>query len=155
MTQDLIVISLGIIFATGVILAIAYFLQKQLVESRFMSNPKQPSQESLSPKYLELSENLRSNSGIGFSTFEIKILLSIPNSEDSIVMLNYKQAFQNIFRCSPNGSIVWMAELPEKSGDVYTNLEWHEQRLRAFSWSCFSVILDVETGKILSSVFTK
>ena len=155
MTQDLIVISLGIIFATGVIFAIAYFLQKQLVGRRFMSNSKQPSQDSLPPKYLELSEKLRSNSGIGFSTFEIKTLLSIPNSEDSIVMLNHQQAFQNVLRCSSNGSIVWVAELPEKSGDVYTNLEWHKQKLRAFSWSCFSVTLDVETGKILSSVFTK
>jgi hypothetical protein len=70
-------------------------------------------------------------------------------------MLNYKQAFQNVLRCNSSGSIVWVAELPEKSGDVYTYLDWHDQKLRAGSWSCFSVILDIETGKILASVFTK
>lgn len=154
MIKDLFIILAGVILAIGIIPVIAYFLQNQLVERRFMSNSKQPSPESLSPKYLELGEKLRSNSGISFPTFEIKMLLSIPNSGDSIVMLNHQQAFQNVLRCSSNGSIVWLAELPEKSGDVYTNLEWHKQKLRAFSWSCFSVILDVETGKILSSVFT-
>ena len=155
MTKDLVVISFGIIFAIGVILVIAYFLQKQLVERRFSSNPKESPQELPSPEQFELCEKLRSNSGLNVPTFEIKTFLSAPNSDDSIVVLNYKQAFSNVLRCRSNGSIVWTAELPEKSGDAYTNIEWHEQKLRASSWSGFSVILDVETGKILSSVFTK
>jgi hypothetical protein len=155
MTRDLVIIFLGIIFAIGFILVIAHFLQKQLVERRFSSNIKEPPQESPSLEQLELSEKLRQNSGIDFPTFEIKTLLSIPNSDDAIVMLNHKQAFQNVLRCNSSGSIVWMAELPEKSGDVYTNLDWHEKKLIAFSWSCFIVLLDIETGKILSSVFTK
>ncbi len=155
MTKDLVVISFGIIFAIGVILVIAYFLQKQLVEHRFSFNSKEPPQEIPSPEQIVLSEKLQSNSGLNLPTFEIKTFLATPNSDDSIVVLNCKQAFSNVLRCGSNGSIVWMAELPEKSGDAYTNIEWHEQNLRAFSWSGFSVILDVETGKILSSVFTK
>ena len=164
MTKDLIVIFFGVILAIGFIIVVAYILQKQLVERRFSSDVKEPPQENPSPEYLELSERLRRNSGIDFPTFEIKASLSAPNSDDSIVMLNYKQAFQNILRCNSSGLIVWIAELPEKSGfpkyikesaDVYVHLAWDKQNLRAASASGFSVILDVETGKILSSVFTK
>ena len=118
------------------------------------SSRENPS-EKLMPKSSELSEKLRLNSGVEFPTFEIKTLLSIPQSDDSIVMLHHMKPFQNVLRCRSNGSVVWVAKLPQQSHDAYTYLEWHEQKLRAFSWSCFSVILDVETGKILSSVFTK
>ncbi len=155
MTKDLVVIFFGIISGIGFIVVVAYILQKQLVERRFLPDVKELSEENPSPKHSELSEKLRLNSGIDFPTFEIKTLLSVPHSDDSIVMLHYKKEFRNVLRCSSNGSVVWVAELPQQSHDVYTNLDWHEQKLRAFSWSCFSVILDVETGKILSSVFTK
>lgn len=68
-----------------------------------------------------------------------------------IVMYRYDKAFRNVCRCKPDGTTLWQAELPTTdTNDVYTNIEWKDGLLTAFSRSCISVILDVETGKIIS-----
>lgn len=102
-------------------------------------------------EYFEISEKIQSKSNLQLPTFEISTVLSLNDSKDIIVMMKYMASFNNVFRCRPDGSIVWQAELPNKSNDVYTNIEWRENRLTAFSRSCIAVILDVETGKILPS----
>jgi hypothetical protein len=84
-------------------------------------------------------------------TSEISMALPLPNSEDIIVMMKYVANFRNVFRCKPDGSILWQAELPTKADDVYTNIKWRDGKLTAYSRSCISVQLDVETGKIMSS----
>jgi len=102
-------------------------------------------------EYHELSEKIRAHLPFVLPTYEISTILPIKNSEDQIVMMKYVAAFRNIFRCQPDGSIVWQAELPTASGDVYTNVEWKDRYLTAFSRSCIAVHLDLETGKILPS----
>jgi hypothetical protein len=82
-------------------------------------------------------------------TKKISIILSIPNSPDIIVMMNFVTVFRNVFRCTPDGNIKWQSELPNNN-DVYTNIAWQEGQLVAFSRSCVAVTIDVETGKILS-----
>jgi hypothetical protein len=77
-------------------------------------------------------------------------LLETSNSEEKIAMLKYEEAFPNVLRFRLDGSIVWQAELPTQSNDVYTNLEWMDGKLHAFSRSCMSVLLDENTGKIVS-----
>jgi hypothetical protein len=98
-----------------------------------------------------LQNNLRSHSNNAFPNYEIGLLLDIPDSQEKIVMLKYTEPFANILRCQLNGFIVWQAELPAGSDDVYTNIEWKDQKLHAFSRSCSSVLLDENTGRILST----
>ena len=100
-------------------------------------------------EYFEISEKIKSKSNLQLPTFEISTVLSVNDSKDMIVMMKYIASFNNVFRCKSDGFIVWQAELPNKSNDVYTNIEWKENQLAAFSRSCIAVILDIETGKIL------
>lgn len=86
-----------------------------------------------------------------FPTPDISITLAIPNSEDLIVMMKYVTTFRNVLRCKPDGSIQWQAELPTDTGDVYTNIEWKGDKLIAYSRSCITVSLDINTGKIQTS----
>jgi hypothetical protein len=62
-------------------------------------------------------------------------LLETSNSEEKTAMLKYEEAFPNVLRFRLDGSIVWQAELPTQSNDVYTNLEWMDGKLHAFSRS--------------------
>jgi hypothetical protein len=93
--------------------------------------------------------------------YRIEISLPIPDSNDKIALLNCQSGkvtsntFRNILRCHPDGSVIWRAALPENSGDTYTRVDWSAQHLTAHSWSGFEVVLDVETGDIVSRVFTK
>lgn len=100
-------------------------------------------------KYENYSEKIRSKFKKELPTYEISIVLPVPDSQDKIVMMNYIDAFRNVFRCTSDGAVVWQAELPTSSNDVYTNISWQENQLIAFSRSCFRVAIDSETGKIL------
>jgi hypothetical protein len=104
----------------------------------------------LEPKQTEeFSKIMRSQLSDELPTYEISMAAPVPNSEDIIVMLKYIAAFRNVFRCKPDGSVLWQAELPTNTDDVYTNIEWKGGKLTAYSRSCNSVVLDVTTGKIL------
>lgn len=100
--------------------------------------------------YKRLRDNLRNHSKDSLPNYEIGTLLEIPNSNEKIVMLKYDEPFPNVLRCHLDGSIIWQAELPTKSNDVYTNVQWKDGYLHAFSRSCVSVLLDENTGKIVS-----
>lgn len=105
----------------------------------------------LEPKQTEqFSQKMRSQLSEELPTYEISMAAPVSNSEDIIVMMKYVSSFRNVFRCKPDGSVLWQAELPTNTGDVYTNIEWKGGKLTAYSRSCISVVLDVETGKILS-----
>lgn len=117
----------------------------------------QPNQKVSSKKYTrskvnpsEYEKKIRSKTKKKLRTFEILTTLRVPNSDHKIVMLNYTTAFRNILRCKPDGSIKWQVELPTSTNDVYTDVAWKDGQLTAFSRSCISVVLDVETGKIIS-----
>jgi hypothetical protein len=97
-----------------------------------------------------LSLSLRSYSKNSLPNYEISALLDILNSNDKVIMLKYTESFPNILRCRLDGSIVWQAELPTPD-DVYTNVEWKDQKLHAFTRSSRSVLLDENTGRILST----
>jgi hypothetical protein len=112
--------------------------------------PKIDYSSAVSSSYRELQEQLRSRSENSLPNYEISMALDIPGSQEKIVMLKYTVPFANVLRCRLNGSIVWQAEVPAESNDVYTNIEWREQKLYAFSRSCASVWLDENTGRILS-----
>ena len=85
-----------------------------------------------------------------FPSYEIIKLLSILDSDDRIIMLKYTEDFQNILRCQPDGTVLWQAELPTPD-DVYAKMIWKGNELVASCRSRVSVILDIETGAILST----
>lgn len=105
-----------------------------------------PSEEKID----NFGESIRSQNKLDLPSYDVISILEIVNSDEKIVMLKYSQSFQNVLRCKKDGSVIWQAELPNQSDDVYTNIEWRDEKLIAFSRSCVSVMLDENTGKILS-----
>ena len=85
--------------------------------------------------------------------------LKVPNSDDRIVLYDYPPGggtSANLHRVSPAGETVWTADLPDYGGaDAYVTVSFQSDALIANSFSCFQVVLDVETGRIRESVFTK
>ncbi len=68
--------------------------------------------------------------------------------------------FPNLSFSSLDGDRSWEAELPTGSnGDLYVDFQWTPGEgtgtLTAQSWSCYWVLLDMETGTIKEKVFTK
>ena len=137
MISNLTIIILGIAIAIGIIVIIAYGLQEWLVEKRFSAGVVRLPDKPLDPKYLEFSEKLRVHLEIIVPIYEIKLMLPVSNSDDEIVLLKQIRMFPNLFRCRSDSSHVWQAELPEKSGDVYTHAEMKNQEFIADRWLCF------------------
>jgi hypothetical protein len=88
--------------------------------------------------------------------------IEIPGSSDFIQLLPYDglhrpKHFRNLLRCSESGESLWVAELPTGSGDndAYVNAEVREGRVFAWSWSCYRVELNLDSGTIENSIFTK
>jgi hypothetical protein len=51
---------------------------------------------------------------------------------------------------------MWVAELPTRSdNDAYVNAQIEAERVIAWSWSCFRVEIDIKSGIIENSTFTK
>jgi hypothetical protein len=160
MFNDLVFVFFVITGAICLIVLAAFLLQKWSERHRFPDVQKDSSPEEKAQLSRELSEKIRFRSTLYFPTFMIDTLLPVPHSKDVVVMLAPIQSFRNLLRCKSDGSIIWIAELPEiynysTIGDVYTHVAWDDQKLKAFSWSCYSVVLDPKTGKIITTQFTK
>lgn len=141
---------------TAVVLPILFFAlvaitRWALYRRELHGLPKIDYSSAVSSSINQLQQNLRAQSGNSIPNYEVGVLLDVPDSQEKIVMLKYTEPFANVLRCRLDGSIVWRAELPSGSDDVYTNIEWKDQKLHAFSRSCSSVLLDGNTGKILSN----
>jgi len=106
----------------------------------------------LEPKQIEeIRTKMASAINDEFPSSEIVIALAVPDSDDIIAMYKYDKAFKNVVRSKPDGSIQWRAELPTSDADdVYTNIARVDGLLTAYSRSCISVVLDDETGQIVS-----
>jgi hypothetical protein len=98
--------------------------------------------------------------------------LSIPGSGDQVLLLDPQAAgggrsFRNLLRWREDGVILWHAPLPvnEHGGpygdavDCYTDvtMSYFEGSpcVQAFSWSCYSVAIEPNEGRLLSCTFTK
>ena len=82
-----------------------------------------------------------------------------PNS-DIILLVPHDQGpmdkpFYNLARYTSNAVLVWTAELPESGTDSYVDAELKDGKLSANSWSCWFVEININTGKIIKSKFTK
>jgi hypothetical protein len=91
-----------------------------------------------------------------------KKIVPIINPVGCVVLLDYDDFYQsknrsksNLLFLNPNGEIIWHAELPSTSDDVYTFLSEESQKISANSMNGFFVHIDLTTGKITDRLFTK
>jgi len=91
----------------------------------------------------------------------VSILMPLPDSEDCIALLDpdagpIHDAFRNLVRCRPDGTVVWRADLPDWGmADGYVEMTWVDDGLAAHSWSGYWARINPETGAIMSVTFTK
>lgn len=92
--------------------------------------------------------------------------LLVPESEDSIVLLDWraalKQSVRNIIRCNREGEVIWVIGPPieslksiSRANDAYDAVNFDGKILKANSLLSFLDDVDAETGKITKSVFLK
>ena len=88
-----------------------------------------------------------------FSHFEIL------NDGRVLVMENYYQYENgektNLYCINQSVEIEWFAEIGKSQEDVYVGFTTNGNRIYANTWNCFRHEIDIESGKIISSVFTK
>ena len=89
--------------------------------------------------------------------------LSVPDSDDSIVLLDPDQRpegvlprhpFFNLLRDAANGDVVWRAPMVETTTKSWVSAGYEGGILFADAWS-WRCRLDQETGRIVSKVLTK
>ena len=83
--------------------------------------------------------------------------LRIPNSDGRIVLVEHSSGDDpsNLSRMRSDGSVVWCPRPPEQNNDFWTEAELEADAVSAFSWSCYRVRLDLETGAERTRTFTK
>jgi hypothetical protein len=69
-------------------------------------------------------------------------------------MASKQEIFENLLCVERNGDVVWKAKLPEQP-DSFVEFELTPNGLRAWTWSCWMLTLDLATGKILERQFVK
>jgi hypothetical protein len=89
----------------------------------------------------------------------VHVSKTLPCGDDRIILLDYYQASQsklwaNLRRVNSAGAVVWAASAPGSS-DIFTNVDWRDGCLIAWTWECFMITLDQETGKLIEVLFTK
>jgi hypothetical protein len=52
------------------------------------------------------------------------------------------------------GEVVWAAFTPSSS-DIFTDVEWRDGHLVAWTWECFVITVDQDTGRPVEVLFTK
>jgi hypothetical protein len=64
---------------------------------------------------------------------------------------------RNLVRTNPSGEELWRAEPPffGLQPDHFTQLVPDPHRMRAYTFSCYEVAIDFETGKVTVLTFTK
>ena len=89
----------------------------------------------------------------------IRVAKVLPCGDDHIVLLDYYEASRakvraNLRRVTSTGDVVWAAS-PRSSSDIFVNVDWRDGNLAAWSWECFSITVDPETGKLIDVTFGK
>jgi|GEM_PF-6796463 len=89
----------------------------------------------------------------------IRVAKSISFGGDWIVLFDSyeigKRGYcSNLQRVDGNGTVLWTAQLPS-STDVFSDVDFRDDSLVAWSWDGYRVTLDTETGSILTKIFTK
>jgi len=139
-TYNEIILLAGLVFPVGV----SWLVYKKDLKKHNKIDTSKYIQEYLT----NLQDQLRIKTNSKLPDYRINKYFDIPNHSDKIIILQYSEQFPNIIRCSTDGDIIWQSELPNEN-DVYTNLEWKNNSVVAFSQSCQTVVLDLDTGRIV------
>jgi len=66
---------------------------------------------------------------------------------------------RNLIRTAADGAEIWRAEptFYEEAGqkDCFTQFSWDGSKLIAWTWSCYMVAVDIDTGAVETLAFTK
>jgi len=86
--------------------------------------------------------------------------IELPDSLGSIVLYDsdshVSKHGSNLMRLNPDGQVLWKASLLGTQWDDYfIHVAWDGSTLAANTWSCYFVTLDMASGGITESVFTK
>lgn len=80
---------------------------------------------------------------------------------DSLLLVLYDwiafpdaNAINNLYAYDLEGERLWVAEA-RYPGDFFVGVTSNNGQLIATTWRCFGCLLDLKTGKIMDSVFTK
>jgi hypothetical protein len=83
--------------------------------------------------------------------YEIVKYLDVPDGDDKILLLSYKDSLLMILRCALGGWIIWQSELKPKFNGTLVNMEWHNEKIRFSSEYAESILLDPNTGSIVDN----
>jgi hypothetical protein len=127
------------------------FLTMAIVHDRNLAKTwmlQQPDNEAM-PDIAELHQ----------SATGVRVSKVLPCEDDYIVLLDYHDASKarleaNLRRLHSDGSVVWAATTPNSNG-MFTDVEWRDGRLTAWTWEGFIITVDPRTGRLLEKVFTK
>lgn len=90
-----------------------------------------------------------------------KAIAEILKFEDFLIVRTVHdpgEGARNIHRISEGGEKVWTVEMPEgvkNQANAFTGMELRGSEFRAATWQGTTHQIDLKTGKILSSLFTK
>lgn len=63
---------------------------------------------------------------------------------------------RNLIRTTASGRELWRATPPFiGQNDCFTNILFDPHHLKAWTWSCYEVAIDVDTGEVTVLTFTK
>jgi hypothetical protein len=104
----------------------------------------------------------RDDGSISWSDYEgqkVQVALPLTGGTRCVILLDRfppirPKAFKNLFCIERDGTVVWTAGLYQ-THDSFVDAELREEGLIAYTWSCFRVTMNPETGQVISEVFTK
>jgi outer membrane protein assembly factor BamB len=80
------------------------------------------------------------------------------DNERCVILLdrtaNKQEVFENLLCVDSSGTVVWKADLPEKP-DVFVKIAIAGGVLRAWTWSCWMLKLEPQSGKVIEKQFVK
>jgi hypothetical protein len=88
---------------------------------------------------------------------QVKKVSQLPGTAGCIVLVVRQVRSKpdpNLWRYSYDKGIIWRAVLPRSGADSYVDFKLEDGDLYANSWSCYRVKIDLDTGQIISRVFT-
>ena len=82
--------------------------------------------------------------------------INLPAADGSIVLYDWMRPgkhsarnIENLVREDASGNTVWSAKLPQEGpSDSFTNVRLEGDKLIAWTWSCWMVSVDIETGVV-------
>ena len=89
----------------------------------------------------------------------IPIVSAVPTEDGFVVVLDsvrshQERVWENLQRVRNDGTVAWRASAPDLP-DTFVSVRWEAGNLIGWTWGCYSVTLNPQTGQIEKSVFTK